>query len=328
MKKIRFFVFSILILYTLGTFGFSESHSNVFGRIVDEDTKKGIPGIWVLITNVIGPEGKYSAMSDDRGDFELLNVPVFKDWEYELEVSVNPNPDNIQESDYFSQTYYTAFYLQKGKNLYLEPFKIKRGISIQGNVKLWDGTPVTNGRLDIELVTSKSYDPYNHGWNAKLLNNGSFVSEPVPFDEDLEIVARYLSISQKKESYGRVIKKIRINKGETPGNVDIIIPDINTEIKGRIVDANNLPLESQVVELTSHKYLVGAETDENGYFTLKHLEPGYVSVRVEYRKNGMLVRSHRSGNFNLNLFDSIWLDITLDDNIFDCKISRKSYSSR
>jgi hypothetical protein len=315
----------MLMLYILGTFGFSESHSNVFGRVVDEETNKGIPGIWVLITNVIGPDGKYSAVTDDKGDFEILNVPVFKDWKYELDVSVNPNPDNIQESDYFSQIYYTAFYLQKGKNLYLETFKIKRGISIQGNVKLWDGTPVTNGRIDIELVTSKSYDPYDHGWNAKLLNNGSFVSEPVPFDEDLEIVARYLSISQKKESYGRVIKKIRINKGDTPGDVDIIIPEINTEIKGRILDANNVPLDNQSVKLTSHKYLVGAGTDENGYFTLKHLEPGDVSVRVEYRKNGMFVRSYRSGNFDLNLGDSIWLDITVDGNIFNYKISRKSY---
>jgi hypothetical protein len=313
------------MLYILGTFGFPESHSNVFGRVVDEETNKGIPGIWVLITNVIGPEGKYSAMSDDRGDFEILNVPVFKDWKYELEVSVNPNPDNIQENDYFSQIYYTAFYLQKGKNLYLEPFKIKRGISIQGNVKLWDGTPVTNGRIDIELVTSKSYDPYDHGWNAKLLNNGSFVSEPVPFDEDMEIVAKYLSISQKKESYGRVIKKIRIDKGDTPGNVDIIIPNINTEIKGRIVDVNNLPLDNQSVKLTSHKYLVGAGTDENGYFTLKHLEPGDVSLYFVYRKNGVYVKSHYFRNFNLNLGDSIWLDITVDDNIFNYKISRKSY---
>ena len=129
----------------------------------------------------------------------------------------------------------------------------------------------------------------------------------------------------KKESYGRVVKKIRINKGENPGNLDIIIPNIETEIKGRVVGANNLPLANQAVELTSHQYCVRAVTDETGHFTLKHLEPGNISLLFEYNKDGKFIRYNRFGEFDLNLKESIWLEVTVDDNLFKYQLSRTSY---
>jgi hypothetical protein len=328
MRSIKFLGFMFIVLLVSGKYMFSESHSNVIGKVIDEDTKKGVPGIWITITNVEGPDGKYSAKTDQNGDFVLSNVIVLPDWEYELEVSVSVRFGAIPYGDYFSQVYQTTFYLKERQNLYLEPFKIKRGISIKVNLKHWDGTPINKGWLDIDPLTPKVYDPYAAGWSMKNLANGSFISEPIPYDEDLEITARLLRDNQKGESYGRVIKRIRINKGENPGIIDVIIPDIPTEIKGRIVDINNNPLEKQGVELTSDSHLVRALTDANGCFSLKHLEPGNISVRFVYYKTDGFDRSYRSGKFDINLKESIWMDVTLGGDTLKYQISKKSYSER
>jgi hypothetical protein len=328
MRSIKFLGLVLIVLFASGKYMFSESHSNVIGKVIDEDTKKGVPGIWITITNVEGPDGEYSAETDQNGDFVLSNVIVLPGWEYELEVSVSVHFGAIPYGDYFSQLYQTTFYLQERQNLYLEPFKIKKGISIKGNLKYWDGTPIVKGDLHITPVTPQVYDPYAVGWWIELLDDGSFISEPVPFNEDLLINAQMLRDNQKGESYGRVLKRIRINKGENPGIIDIIIPNIETEIKGKIVDINNNPLENQGVELTTFEHLTYGVTDGNGHFILKHLEPENLSIRFEYYKDGKFVRSYRSGNFDLNLKESIWMDVTLGGNTLKYQISRKSYSDK
>ena len=328
MRSIKFLVFVFIVLFISGKYMFSESHSNVIGKVIDEDTKKGVPGVWIRITNFIENDGYPTTRTDENGDFVLSNVTVMADWEYELEVKLNVVWKDVPSGDYFSQVYQTTFYMKERQNLYLEPFKIKRGIIIHGNLKYWDGTPILKGRLEINPLTPKVYDPLAVGWSMKLLDNGSFISEPVPFDEDLEIVARQLRDNQKGESYGRVLKRTRINKGENPGIIDIIIPNIETEIKGRIVDINNNPLANQGVELTSDEHLARALTDENGCFTLKHLEPGNISVRFVYYKTDGFDRSYRSGKFDLNLKESIWIDATLGGDTLKYQISRKSYQDQ
>jgi hypothetical protein len=328
MRSIKFLVFVLIVLLISGKFMFSESHSNVIGKVIDEDTKKGVPGVWVRITNVIENDRYHTTRTDENGDFVLSNVMVMADWEYELEVKLNVVWKDVPSGDYFSQVYQTTFYMKERQNLYLEPFKIKRGIIIHGNLKYWDGTPILKGRLEINPLTPKVYDPLAVGWSMKLLDNGSFISEPVPFDEDLDIVARQLRDNQKGESYGRVLKRIRINKGETPGIIDVIIPDIETEIRGRIVDINNNPLEKQGVELTSDKHLAYAVTDENGYFILKHLEPGNLSVCFDYRKDVRYAKSYWTADFDLNPNESIRMDVSLGDDLFKYRISRKDYPDR
>jgi hypothetical protein len=43
MRSVKFLGFMFIVLLISGKFMFPESHSNVIGKVIDEDTKKGVP---------------------------------------------------------------------------------------------------------------------------------------------------------------------------------------------------------------------------------------------------------------------------------------------
>jgi hypothetical protein len=314
-EKMKFKYFYILLILFLALFHNSiiaESWSNIYGKVIDAETKEPIPNAWAIFENVVNEGGgKIKTQTNEKGEFEFKGFPV-DDFENELNVLIS-EPSDLSDFKYYNQRYPIRFKMQKGKNLFLQPIEMKRGVRIEGSIKLWDGSIVEKGRISFDIKNRDEFDSTITWWSAlSLITDGHYISMLLPCDVELEMKADLLDDVDKGISYGQVKKIIVLTKGGTTNNIDIIVPNIQTEIKGLVVNKSGKPLKDQVVGIRS----IGARviTTESGMFWFKNIEPGEIIIYARYR--GDESKTHILNNIIIHERESLFIHIILDENNF------------
>jgi hypothetical protein len=286
----------------------AESLSNVYGKVIDAETKEPVPKAWAVFGNLEDETGrKISTSTNEKGEFEFKELLV-DDYYFILDVS---EPLVPRDSKYYDQSYPIYFKLQKGKNLFLKPIEMKRGVRISGQIKLWDGSIVEKGRIYFSVKDREHFDSTETSWpSLSLVTDGNYTSCLLPPDVELEMEADILEDVDKAVGYGIAKKTIIIKKNEIPTAIDIIIPNIPTEIKGRIVNLKGEPLKDQVVGSMAARFELN--TDDNGMFRIKHIQPGMIDLYVSYTLG--TYKTQAIYDLLISQGESLIFDITLDVN--------------
>jgi hypothetical protein len=322
LKKSRISTIGFILILLLPKLGMSEHYSNVFGRVIDEETKQGITGLSVTIVN-IEFEDTYENLqtkTNNLGEFKFTGLPV----EAEFTIHVQVTPRTIPYNRYFVQEHYIPFTLQKGKNLTIPDIIMKKGVQIKGKVQLWDGTVINKPFfVTFELEKSVSNNPDLIPWGTAEINNGCYISDPLPYNEEFIIHAFGLRNAEKNIDYGEFRQKIVLKEGQIPESIDVVIPNIQTEIKGQVKNKNGVPLKNQNIHLFIGE---SAETNEMGLFTFRHIQPGDIILHIVPVLNNKVSGSFLTNQFILNNGESIWFDIVVDENeYFFYKLTRNPY---
>jgi hypothetical protein len=288
--------------------------------VIDDETKEPIPNISVSLKfyNAIGRPID-SILTDQKGEFYFKNIPVDIDLEIEITIMYHPS-DSYIDYKYYYHIRKIKTMMQKGKNLYLKPIEIERGVKLKGTVKLWDGTPLKDADIDIYVNNPPpSIDYVMYGTIAD--DNGQFETLLLPPNVEMNFTACKLHDDSKSVCYGSVDKKVKILKGEVPQDLDFVVPNIPTEISGRVVNANGSPLENQRIEIFRSKG-INVRTNVAGNFKFKNIETGSIVLRVSYYIVNDFIESFLTKDIPLENNEKIWLDIKLGQSYFDYKISR------
>jgi hypothetical protein len=213
--------------YTFATF-----YGNIYGRVVDEETKQGVPGVWVSI-NI---DERISKQTNEKGEFDFQGLPG--GYEYVLTVYASYKTPPLNR--YFKQKYFVLCNLPKGKNLYLNDIILLKGVQIKGEIKVWDGTPVTRHLLRFELIEPDIFDPNLSGWYCETIENGYYESRPLPLNKELLIVATGLmDISNTKFQETPITINNREKKMKGKNIISLFIFVIIMNINVRICMAQN-----------------------------------------------------------------------------------------
>ena len=303
----------VIIIYFLFIFicypVFCESLSNIYGKVIDEETKEPVQNATIIINVWNERGGKLSTQSNEKGEFEFKEFPA-DDFEYEIDVC---NPLNFVDPIFYKQRIRFGFKLQKGKNLYLRPIELKRGIRIEGNVRLWDGSIINKARIRFKLKNKDSLDSIRSFWQGTSIDeNGHYISPLIPGNVELIMEADLLEDRGKKEAYGEVTKLITINKNNSEESIDVIVPNILTEIKGKVENKSGFPLSNQTIGLDSPD--VEVLTDEIGHFKFKHIRSGKIELYITYGVKKF--RTHTTQEIQLDEGESIFFNIIVDEDDF------------
>lgn len=314
----------VIIIYFLFIFicypVFCESLSNIYGKVIDEETKEPILKIAISLKfyNAIGRPISVTK-TDQNGEFFFKKIPVDIDLEIEIHMMYHPSYSYI-DFKYSDHIRKIKIRLQKGKNLYLKPVEIERGVKLKGTVKLWDGTPFKKAYINLDVINPSPSTDYIL-WGTSTDENGQFETLLLPTNVEMNFTACKLHENFKSVCYGTVKKTVKIIKGETPQDLDFVVPNILTEISGRVVNINGIPLANQKVGFLFENGIY-TKTDVNGHFKFKHINSGNITLRVVYYVVKNFIKSFLSKDFPLRNNEKIWLDIKLGQNYFDYKISR------
>jgi len=317
--KIRNLSLIVFILFLLNSSLFSVSLSNVYGTIIDSETKEPVESA-IITVNFEDEHGRpLRTLSDEKGKFEFIEFPVL-DFEYEIQVQ---EPFNQYDSPYYKQRIPVKFYLEKGKNTYLKPIELKRGVKIQGNVRLWDGSIINKARIDFKLKNKEDLNSYVFFWQGTTIDeNGHYISPCIPPDVDLILTADLLRSIQGMIGYGPIVEQIYIKKDNNFSEYNIIIQKIDTEIVGQIVNRSGEPISDQSVGLEN----IGAEvkTDSTGSFSFKHIMPCKTKIYVMSKITNFDFLS--TNDIVINTGERILVKIIVDySGYFKHEISKEKY---
>ena len=299
---------------------YAHAYTNIIGRVVDEETGKGVEGVLVRLLNTEGEYAKeMTKRTDKSGRYILENVPVFEDMEYELMIRggcLDMNSRWCKDKTYFRQEYIVKFRLRYGRNMKIKTIKLKRGKSIRGKVKLRNGKRIKDVSIEIHLKKIKPYDSIDYGWRAYLKEDRIFVSELLPIGEELYFIVDSLE-DEEGVHYGSFTKEIKLEKDKEYNDLEFIMPERNTEISGRITDINGKPIEGKqkISILPDNGYNIDIVVDRNGYFKIKEIQEGnfrfdlYLLINkkftiINYNKQKEKIKIRRG--------EKIFLDIKVD----------------
>ena len=316
-------ILAMMLILVVGFFQgqiIAESWSNIYGKVIDAETKEPVPNAWAIFQNIVDESGrKISTKTNKKGEFEFKGFPV-DEFENELYVSDQPG---LTDTKYYNQSYTIIFKMQKGKNLFLPPIEMKRGVSIEGTIKLWDGSIVEKGRIYFDIKNRDEFDSTITWWAAlSPVTDGHYISSLLPPGVELEMKADLLQDVDKGVAYDEVKKTIILSKNGTDKNIDIIVPNIRTEIKGTIVNKSGNALNGQEVGLEDTG--VHLTTDENGAFRIRHIKPGEIQLYVTYTIDTF--KTHSLEKLKIHEGEGLSFEITLDSqNYLNYNIKRYLY---
>lgn len=330
MNKMKLAIVCALLLFWQ-VYVHAQSESNIFGRVVDEETNEGVPGVHAYLSNidVIGQDevivkNPYSSISDENGNFKISNVLVDNTpFEYELIIHYENIPGDLS-SKYYDQGYTIKRYMLIGKNLFLKPIKLKRGKSVHGSLKLWDGTLLKDAKIKFTLVNPDDPDYFAAWWvywNADL----SFDSAPIPYERDLKMEVEYIKNPSKNVSYGCVSKVIRVPR--TGGsNLEVTVPFRNTSITGRVMAQDGTPISGQDVKIFKRGCDSEVTSDQNGNFIFRSLETDTIDMMISYKNIGIL-KNYFIKQIVIDNDETIKIEIVMSSDYFDYKLVREKIES-
>ncbi len=318
MRFIRV-LFAIVLVLSLSRGLISEdSMSNVYGKVVDAETKEPVMGVRVYINVLDEYHQDIYTITGDNGEFSFKRFPA-DDYQYVVTAEISSSRGRDLDLRYFNQSHSASFILPKGKNLSLKPIELQPGSRVNGQILLPDNKTVTQARIIFFLAAPLENEPRDYLWTSvSPITDGSFLSQLLPPDRDL--IMEVNCLSSDGTGFVGVQKPFKLEKGSTAQSIDIAIPDSRTEIKGIVVDDSGIPLEDQVVGINGYCG-TSITTDENGSFCIRSIPAGKTDVLIKYR--GLNYHTHFIYNLPINSNESIFLRITSDeDNVFNYLISR------
>jgi len=238
-------------------------YSSISGRVIAEDTGKGIADVPVIIH--FG-ETQHGVETDKNGFY------IFEDLgpgTYFIGVIFIP----IGEG----KNYYTSVpegikvEVQPGKNVVNVNIVLKVGGKISGQVFYNDGiTPVEHAAISIRNPDLKIF--IGSGYTDE---NGRFFIQGIAPTNNAEVKV-------KVSGYYKTQKQnITITKGQTTENINFILPSTETGVSGTVIDdATNMPIENAVIVLedSSGETVGKARTDASGKYSIVGVPPGTYGI--------------------------------------------------
>jgi len=325
VKKIVILLILILVsILPFQVYGMTEARSSVYGKVIDNETGEPLHNLTIFI-NIYDVTGKKDRVkTDSDGLFAFKNIPAQgKEYLYQIDVRVDEN--DFPSRNYYKQRYEIFFRLYEGKNLYLDPVKIKRGIRVTGSIKLWNGSVINKGRILFHLKNKKDLNSINSSWNCDLnSDDGRFISPNLPFDIELKVIADYLRNEDLYTAYGKQIRIIKINKNQDLNSLNIIIPNTKKEVEGIVTDFNGVPLGNQLVSIEPTE--IEIKTDAQGRFKFMCLSISEFRLELRYKKQNIIKRFN-TGIFSLNNNTKLFVNIKVDSANFQYKVSYQLYKN-
>jgi len=326
MKRILLSAVSVVFIFCFFTLNVSaEILGNIYGRVIDKETKEPIEDVVIQISNVFKFKRALITTTNSKGEFFFRKVPTNFDLYLYVFVMSETSP---KLSKYYSQQFELKVKIPRNSNLYLKPIEIEKGVKVTGFVKLWDGTPINSAVIDISLKkqTNKIDTIFVE---ARSNESGFFRTQLMPLNIDLRFEVSHLFSSDGKICYGNVTKIFKIEKGKPTDNFNIFIPNIPTEIRGLVTDFNNNPISNQKITLyygtKSLNNSLDCRTDKNGKFIFRYIQSGLIKISLPYDNMDSLLFL-KTKKIELNNDESIEFLINLNSSDFRYTIVRKSFS--
>jgi hypothetical protein len=244
-------------------------YMKVSGKVIQKETGQGIPGIQILLYEIISGEN-YFTDTNEEGIFVVRMVPpgiyqisdTFVNMSCPEELIVAEMPEMIT--------------VTTGRNVIDQKIILEKGATIPGYVYAADGvTPLK----DVEI----SAEPWIYGRG-----------EPVFTDSQGKYVLKGLVDGDKlvhasAQGFEHESIDVIIKPGEDIGNINFILGRGNVSVKGKVVSfIDNQPVKNAYVsfiyQYINQKYSSGwAITDDNGNYSiigLKH--PGTFEISIAH----------------------------------------------
>jgi len=259
-------------LYGMGT-GEGNSSNGIYmkvsGKVIQKETGQGIPGIQILLYEIISGEN-YFADTNKEGIFVVHRVPpgIYKISDTFVNMSC---PEELIVAEMPEMITVTT-----GRNVIDQKITLEKGATISGYVYAADGvTPLK----DVEI----SAEPWIYGRG-----------EPVYTDSQGKYILKGLVDGNKLvhasvQGFEHESIDVNVKPAEDIVNINFILGRGNVSVKGKVVSfIDNQPVKnayiSFIYEYPNQKYSSGwSITDDNGSYSiigLKH--PGRFEISIAH----------------------------------------------
>ncbi|MCP4150809.1 MAG: carboxypeptidase regulatory-like domain-containing protein, partial [bacterium] len=277
MRSIKLLFAIILVLSLSRGLMCEDSMSNIYGKVVDAETKEPVKDIKVFI-NALDENGDvFYSKTDENGEFVFKQFPAI-DYDFEITLEKTNKSRYDVDARYFDQRHTASFQLPKGKNLILKPIELQPGTRVNGQILLPEGKTADVARITFIPANFLQNDYYT--WTSvSPITDGSYLSQLLPKERELLLIVD--NLSKDGTGYVGVKKTFIIEKDSSGKSMDIEIPDTQTEIKGIVVDRLGNPLPNQVVGIYGNCG-ISVNTDANGEFCIRSIPPGTADLFAIY----------------------------------------------
>ncbi|NOY64545.1 MAG: carboxypeptidase regulatory-like domain-containing protein [Nitrospirae bacterium] len=240
----------------------AEIYTSISGKVIAEDTGKGIPEVGIVAERTEGKE-TYYATTDSEGKYVLKDL----------------KPGNYIISFYKRRSFYISekkslkVYLPRGKNLVNVNYVLKIGGGVSGVVYNADGTPVSEALISAEV--SDARPEWVNSVGQLIGSDGKFLILGVP-ESDRCVVKVEL------RGHAPLTRIVKIQKGKITENVNFTVRwDDKTGISGKVISTvDNKPLKGIWIVLfdRADKGVASTTTNETGEYSIVGVQPGVYNV--------------------------------------------------
>lgn len=291
-------LFGLMAMFALLIAGFvwyskaqAAVYSSISGRVIEEDTGKGVPGMDIRIRS--GDWGK-ETFTDQNGFYEIRDLTPGTYLLY-------PSSNDPSLARYYLDLGKEGMevILPAGKNVVNQNFILKVGGSISGHVYQNDGVTPASG-VGVGVVVGAFT-----GQGIETNPDGSFFINGIPPSNNVEVNVGVRGL------YNPEVKTVQVVSGQTTTGVNFKLPPTDTGIVGTVTDADtNAPIADADVDVYDSNGVVlsvTGYTDANGIYKIFGLPPGVytlhaIAVGYEITKtNTVSVISKQIVTFNFSM---------------------------
>ena len=249
------FVFAFILI--TGTNANAEMYSSISGRVIAEDTGRGLGGVIVDAVSVEGDH--FSTVTNDEGLYVIKDLKARKNF---MTFAKKHFPYIIEE-------FPTEVTLSVGKNLVNVNYAFKLGGSISGTVYSEDGvTPLSKVGVSAEVPGH----PEGIDDSKAVLtdSNGRFLLQGLPESDKCTVTIMV-------PGHVDMTREVRVVKGDITEGINFVVKhDDITGISGYVKSSiDGRPIENAEILLFASGRIIGSGvTDANGKYFVKGLPPG------------------------------------------------------
>jgi hypothetical protein len=248
-------------------------YSSISGKVIGEDTGKGVSGVSVVAFLVGGGHGdRFYAVTDGNGvyAFQDLNAGQYLMGFYK------------EDSQYVSEDPHVEVVLSKGKNAVNVNHILILGGSVSGTVYNADGTTPMTG-VSIYAKVPRSQEWINNSKYRLTDGFGKFLLQGLPESDNC-------AVEVMVSGHARLTKTIKITKGTVTGNTNFTVTsDDTTGINGYVRSSiDNKPIRDAEVDLRdgTGSDIGYTRTDDTGKFSIVGAPPGAYDVLAFWPEGG------------------------------------------
>ena len=284
-------VFLCIILGTI-----AENHMSVSGKVIDRETRKGIPDINIILFEIDEGE-EFEGTTDREGNFLIKMVPkgIYEIPEIEIylscpqELIIDKMPKKIKVSP--------------GKNISGINIYLKKGATISGSVYGADGVTPLKG---VEIVS----DPWIRGKHESVFTNeqGKYRITGVAKGK------KYIHVSASGFADESCI--LTVKPGRNYDNKNFILGKGEVSVKGKVISEKDNQLIKGILLFfiysrpTEHYSAGTAETDKNGEYSIIGLKyPGTFKLSIIHEA--------------YEIIDNRLIELKHGENVLDFKLKPK-----